>query len=217
MSTQFDLKAIEKKAFRSTFQDGLWDMYFGLLVVGMALFLYHPPSGYSIMNDILMLLMFAVAYGLFWAGKKYITLPRMGQVRFGSLRKRKNRTLAIIMGIFVLLTAGLVAMTAFGWARPILGERLTSFINERGSTLPLVAAIGAFIVGMSMLATAHFSDFPRGYYIAMMMALAVFLMIYLNQPVYPIIIGGLIILPGLILFLRFLKTYPLQKEETSHE
>jgi len=42
-------------------------------------------------------------------------------------------------------------------------------------------------------------------------------MIYLNQPVYPIIIGGLIILPGLVLFVRFLKTYPLQRKDTSYE
>jgi hypothetical protein len=49
-----------------------------------------------------------------------------------------------------------------------------------------------------------------------MMSLAVFLMLLLNQPIYPILIGGLIVLPGLALFVRFLKTYPLHQEEVSN-
>ena len=35
-------------------------------------------------------------------------------------------------------------------------------------------------------------------FIAVMMAIAVFLMIYLNQPIYPIIIGILIAVPGVV-------------------
>ena len=68
-----------------------------------------------------------------------------------------------------------------------------------------------------MIVIAFFSDFPRGYYIAVMMALAVFLMIYLNQPVYPIIIAGLIIVPGLVFFLRFLKSYPVHRQDAADE
>jgi uncharacterized membrane protein YjjP (DUF1212 family) len=49
------------------------------------------------------------------------------------------------------------------------------------------------------------------------MALAVFLMIYLNQPIYPIIIGILIVVPGVVLFIRFLQKYPLHREGTKHE
>jgi hypothetical protein len=98
-----------------------------------------------------------------------------------------------------------------------MSKKLNGFLPERDATLPVVAAIGSLMVGISMIVIAYFSDFPRGYYIAIMMALAVFLMVYLNQPVYPIIIGGLIILPGLVLFVRFLKTYPLQREGILNE
>jgi hypothetical protein len=38
-------------------------------------------------------------------------------------------------------------------------------------------------------------------------------MVCFNQPAWPVLIGALIILPGLVLFLRFLKTYPLWREE----
>ena len=47
VSAQINLKEIERKAFRSTYQDGLWDIYFGLIVVGMSIFIYRPPEGYS--------------------------------------------------------------------------------------------------------------------------------------------------------------------------
>jgi len=217
MSTGLNLKEIERKAFRFTYQDGLWDMYMGLIVVCLAFFIYRPASGYSPMNIMLMLLAFGLAYLLFRAGKKYITLPRMGQVRFGALRKRKGRTLAIILGMFVLFQIGLVGLTAMGWLNPALGTKWNSFLDAHGGSLPLVAAIGSLIVGTSMIVSAYFSDFPRGYAIAILMALAVFLMIYLNQPVWPILIGILIILPGLVLFLRFLKAYPLRREGMPNE
>ena len=217
MSTVANLKEIERRAFRSTYQDGLWDLYMGLIVVCMSIFIYRPASGYSLWNFVLLLLVFAVAYGLYYAGKKYITLPRMGQVRFGALRKRKARTLAIILGVFILFQIGVVGITAWGWLSAEVGGMLNHFLPEGASTLPLVAAIGSLMVGISMIVIAYFSDFPRGYYIAILMALAVFLMIYLNQPIYPMIIGGLIILPGLVLFIRFLKAYPWRREETLDE
>ncbi len=217
MSAQLSLKEIERKAFRSTYQDGLWDIYYGLIVVCMSIFVYRPPQGYSPMNIILSTLMISLSYSLFWAGKRYITLPRMGQVRFGAVRKQKARTLAIVLGVFVLIQVGLVGLTTLGWLNPEAGAALNTYLNERNSGLLVVAVIGSLMVGPSIIVIAYFSDFPRGYYIAIMMSLAVFVMIYLNQPLYAIVIGGLIILPGLVLFVRFLKTYPLPQKDGSYE
>jgi hypothetical protein len=217
METPLDLKEIERKAFRSTYQDGLWDMYLGLVVVCMSIFVYRPADGYNVKNIFMVVLMITVASGLYQTCRKYITLPRMGEVRFGEVRKRKKRTLAIILGMFILFQVGLVGLTALGWSNPGIGETWFDNPSVHASSLPIVASLGSLMVGISMLVKAYFSDFPRGYYIALMMALAVFLMIYLNQPVYPIIIGGLIIIPGLVLFLRFLKTYPQHRENASHE
>lgn len=213
MTTELNLREIERKAFTSIFEDGLWDMLFGLIVVGMSLFIYRPATGYSPLNILLMLVVFVVAYSLFFVGKKYIALPRMGQMRFGAIRKRKTISMVIILGVLILLQVGLVGVTALGWMDPEVSAKLNSYINERGSTLPVVAAIGSLMVGIPMIVIVYFLDFLRGYYIAIMMSLAVFLMIYINQPAYPILIGGLIFLPGLALFIRFLKTYPLQREE----
>jgi hypothetical protein len=208
-----DLKQIERKAFRSTYQDGLLDIYMGTIVATMAIFLYHPESGYSPINNIVMVIIFIVAYSLFWAGKKYITLPRMGQVHFGPDRQHKKRALAIILAIIVLIQAFVVGMTVFGWLNPVFGAKLLGSFGDYTLEHLAVAALGSFFVGPSMLLIAYFIDFPRGYYIAVLMALAVFLMILINQPIYPIVMGGLIIVPGLVLFIQFLKKYPIPQGE----
>jgi hypothetical protein len=216
MSTQINLKEIERKAFRSTHQDGLWDIYFGLVVMAMSIFMYHPAGGYTPLNPVLAVLITFTAYLLFMAGKKFITLPRMGQVKFGPMRKRKMTTLAIVLGVIVLLQVVLLGLTAFGWLNPEAADNLNSFLTSRDLMDAAVASIAALIIGVSFTAIAFFNDFPRGYYIAAMSSLAVFLMIYLNQPVYPILIGALIMLPGIVLLVRFLQKYPLP-EEVSHD
>jgi len=217
MSAIPDLKEIERKAFRSTYQDGLWDMCWGAIVMAMAISVHRPEGGYSLANIIVAMVVPAVAGGLFWVGKKLITLPRMGQVRFGPARKQKGRTLAIILGIVVLVQVGIVGLTVLGWLNPQVGAQVNGFLADHGLERLAVAALGSLFVGPAMILIFYFLDFPRGYYIAVMMSLAVFLMILLNQPIYAVIIGGLIILPGLVLFVRFLKRYPLPQEVVSHE
>ena len=80
----------------------------------------------------------------------------------------------------------------------------------------MVAALGSLFVGPPMLVMAYMIDFPRGYYIAVLMALAVFLMILTNQMIYSLVIGAIIILPGLVLFIRFLRKYPLPQGDQAH-
>jgi hypothetical protein len=217
MTNQLDLKELERKAFRSTYQDGLWDLYFGLIVICMSVFVYRPSSGYSPLNIILALCAMGVAYALFWAAKKFITLPRMGQVRFGAKREMRKKTLVIMLSVVVLIQVGFLAFQLLAWKNPELGAKLNSFLSDRNLMDMIVASVGALFVGPSMIVVAYFKDFTRGYYIAVMIALAVFLMIYLNQPIYPIIIGVLIALPGLVLFVRFLQKYPLNRVEAGHE
>jgi hypothetical protein len=216
MSQEFDLKQIERKAFRSTYQDGLWDIYIGLVVVSMAIYMYHPEGGYSGWNIIIFLAGYGLASLIFWAGKKFITLPRMGQVKFGTIRKKRALYLAIALGVIVLINIGLVLMTMLGWANPEQAASLNIFLLERGWMDIAVALVGSLLVGTSMTLMAYFNDFPRGYYITIMASLAVFLMIWLNQPIFPIILGGLIVIPGVVLFIRFLSKYPLPKQEAFH-
>lgn len=216
MSNSLDLKQIERKAFRSTFQDGLWDIYLGGIVVALAITLYRPAGGYTPYNILVMLLIYTIIGGLFWAGKKFITVPRMGQVRFGPLRQRRKKAMAVVLGVIVVLQTLFVLLTAGGWLTSLFGANLFGFIEKHNLERLGVAALGSLFVGPSFLLIAYFTDFPRGYYIGVMMALAVFLMILINNPIYPLVLGALIILPGVILFINFLKKYPLPRGEDSN-
>jgi len=217
MSSAINLREIERKAFRSTYQDGLWDIYLGLVVTAMAVFMYRPPEGYAPTNILMAMGMIGLALGLFWAGKKFITLPRMGQVKFGPARQRRKLTLAVILGLVVLVHSGIVGLSALGWLNPQLAAQINTLLPSRDLNRLAVASLGALFVGPSMILIAYFNDFGRGYYIAVMMSLAVFSMIWLNQPIYPLLMGALIILPGLALLARFLRQYPLPRWEAPHE
>lgn len=209
MKAKMDLKEIEKKAFRSTYQDGIWDIFYGLIVICMTFFLYHPPSGYSPSNIFLMLVSMLGSYGFFWAGKKWITTPRLGQVVFGDIRKRKRKKMVIVLIVLIALQAAVVGITTLGWLNPAFAAKLNQILDQTDSGLLVVASIGMLTVGSGMLVMVYFTDFGRGYYIAVLMAAAVFLMILLNRPLYPVLIGTVIILPGIVLLVRFIRRYPL--------
>ena len=214
---QINLKELERKAFRSTYQDGLWDIYFGIIIICMSFFLYRSVTGYSPLNIFLMMASMGAAYALFWAGKRFITLPRMGQVKFGEKRARRKKTMMLILGAVVLIQIAFLGIQFIGWRNPEFGATLNTFLQEKNAMDLAVATIGSLFVGPSMILIAYFIDFPRGYFIGVMMALAVFLSIYLNQLIYPIFIGILIAVLGMVLLLSFLKKYPLHREKANRE
>jgi hypothetical protein len=216
MLNTIDLKQIERKAYRSTFEDGLMDMLLGAIIASTGIYMFRPDRGYSPINIIGMVLIFVVLQGLYQAAKKYITQPRIGQVKFGPARKHRRKTMAVILGVIVIFQLVLVGLTSLGWLIPALGEKLFGSIDGYNSERLAVAALGSLFVGLPMLVMAYMTDYPRGYYIAILMALAVFLMVLTNQPIYSVIIGAIIILPGIVLFIRFLRKYPLPQGDQAN-
>jgi hypothetical protein len=131
MATQLDLKEIERKAFRSIYQDGLWDVYYGFMLISMAIFLFRPVGGYSPVNILVMVGCFGMSYLLFYLGKKFITLPRMGQVKFREARKKRNRTLIIVLSCFVALQVVLLGFTVLGWLNPEIAQKVNTILKDR--------------------------------------------------------------------------------------
>lgn len=217
MTESFDLKAIEKKAFRATHQDGLWDIYIGGIVLSMSVLAYSDSSeAFPLFRFGLFLLGLGASYLVFWGGKKYITAPRLGQVNFGPQRQRRKRTLAIILGSLVLLQALLLVGTIWLWANPEWASSLGIGNADPDLERLLVATVGALFVGPSMVLIAYFNDFTRGYYIAFIMSLAVFCLIWFGQPIYLVAAGLAILIPGVALLVRFLRQYPLPPAEAHH-
>ena len=212
MSGVLDLKNLEKRAVRSTYQDGLLDIQMGGIVASMAAWSYFDRSeGFPILALIIFLLGVLASQLIFWAGKKYISAPRLGQVKFGPQRLRRGRELAMVLAGIVLVQGIIVLSTLLLWERPAIAG------TDRDLERLMVAATGALFVGPGVCLIAYFRDFPRGYYIAFILSLGVFAMIWFNQPIYMIAAGLLVIIPGVILLMRFLRKYPLPPQESSHD
>lgn len=216
MSQDLDLKTIERKAFRSVHQDGLWDIYLGGLLLVLSLFFAIPESGAGELTYMgLALLGVLVVFAIFQLGKKYITVPRMGQVKFGPARQKRKITLAWIMGFFVLVTLAIFLYTLYVWnVKDARGLGLNLDISlER----VVVASIAALIVGVSTFVISYFKEFVRGYYIAVLMAGGFFFTLVLDTTTPMIAAGAIILLPGLVLFAKFLREHPLPPREASHD
>ena len=218
MSAALNLREIERKAFRSAHQDGLWDIYIGGIILSMSVLAYSTANeAFPLPRFALYLLGMGVFYLIFWGGKKYLTTPRLGQVKFGPQRQRRKLTMMIVLGGIVLLQVILFLGTVLLWRNPDWAARLGFGQVDPDYERLIVAIVGALFVGPSIVLIAYFNDFLRGYYIAFIVALAVFSLIWFGQPVYLILAGLVILIPGVVLLIRFLRQHPLPSTEAKHD
>lgn len=216
MTQNLDLKAIERKAFRSVHQDGLWDIYIGGLLLVLSMMFTIPESGEGELGTIgIVLSGVAIMFAIFQLGKKYITIPRMGQVRFGAERQKRKITLGWIMSAYVLVTLGLVLFSLYVWNRSASGQTVDPALSPSLERV-LVAAVSALLAGTSTLVISYFREFMRGYYIALLMGLGFFFTLLLDITTPMIVAGALILIPGLVLFINFLRQHPLPAGEVGH-
>lgn len=216
MSQNFDLKAIERKAFRSVHQDGLWDIYIGGLLLALSLMFSIPESGEGELTYIgLALLGVAIMFAFFQLGKKYITTPRMGQVKFGPERQKRKIKMIWVMSAYVLVTLGLFLFSLYVWNASSSRQAVDVPVSPSLERI-FVASLAALIAGTSMTVISYFKEFTRGYYIALLMAVGFFLTLLLDMTIPMIVAGALILIPGLVVFINFLRQHPLPPQEVGH-
>jgi hypothetical protein len=208
MTAEINLKEVERRAWKSFFQDGMWDIYLGLLLLAMGVSAWLSDQDISeVTHFAIYIPLILLSMVVLWAGKRFITVPRMGRVKIGpkgKSRKRKARVL-LFFSVVVGLALFLVALVAYkhpaGWAS------LIPYL------LPAVWALNMLIVfGLG----AYFLEFNRLYIHGVLYALAVpvdFLVrewTGINLGAIAFIVPALVILlVGGIVFLRFLRDYPL--------
>jgi hypothetical protein len=209
MSKEIDLKSLEKKAYRSIFEDGLWDLFIGIIILSLGISTFLG-SLLNLSEDWLFIipvgLLNLIAFLIFYLGKKFITVPRMGFVTFGTNRKSKQQKLKIFLFAFFILNVILFLL-------PLTG--ILNYVQFEPLLFSLILGISMFTFPFSII--AYFLDFTRLYIYAFLTGIGFFLTDLLN-PIFgsPIdifltfgISGGIIVIIGLYLFIRFLKKYPL--------
>jgi hypothetical protein len=202
MSKNINLKEIERKAFRSTFQDGLWDMYLGFLLLTMGMGPVLPALNTSVIWTLVILLMLSVlAWLAFWAGKKLITTPRMGLVKFGPQRKAKLKKTRAVLFLSALLGVIMFVLRAT-W-------------NIEWVAIPIPAYVWAVQAIVVFSLGAYFLDVSRFYAYGMLYAIPVPVGVVLLQNTglpglmfLPFgVSGGVMVIIGVVLFIRFLRDY----------
>jgi MFS family permease len=211
------LQAAERRAFRlSTSQDGLYDIFFGVLIILLSFNPWLDENGLRTPWNVILTegLAFLILLGVLLA-KKFVVAPRIGQVRYGHERKRRMKRLAMGMLITFLMTVVLFGMTlrAIYFGEPI-------FKGSIGWDLPfdlVHTAAGIFIFGLFSV-IGYMNDYARLYFYGFLFGLGYVVSTALEDitgnPFYwPWTLAGLVpVIVGLVLFLRFLRDYPQTSE-----
>jgi hypothetical protein len=213
MSETISLKELEQKAYRSFFKDGIWDVYLGLLLLAMggapallamgAAVVWAAAAG---------LLLSALGMAFFFAGKKYLTVPRLGAVQFGPARTLRRKKTSLVLACSVLVGIALLALTATR-SLPSLGL----------AGVPTVAIIFAANCLIVFSLGAYYLDFDRLYVYGLLYAVAFPLAVVLTEnwgaaagflAAY-LLSAAPMMLVGLALFVRFLREYAVAAQPQS--
>ena len=214
MSEKMNFKAVEKKTFQSTMQDGLLEIFFGLYLLAMSLTPILGEVGIEAPGRYLPVLIVLLigAAGLRIA-KKRVTEPRLGRVKFNPERKKRKiiviTAFSVLMLILVILMLFLsVDISGPGWERV-------------GEWLP--AVIYGLLVFAVFLILHVYLNMPRallfGGLIGASLPITAILDVYANVTFpYAMIVSGLVFLiVGIVLLTRFLRLYDVPAEESMHD
>lgn len=206
MSENKILKAVDRKIFKSYFEDGLLDLFLSafFLMFAVGPFLSQP------LGDFWGTLVFWPFFGLVYLVLRYIrkrvVLPRIGSVKWGEMRKKKLRTWTIIL--FGLNVVFLILGVVF-FFRPV----------GTGYTI----SVWFSVIMLILFTTAGYVlDFSFLYAYGIMIALAIPVGEWLYQNAgfshhgFPVVFGtlsGIMCVRGLYKFITLLRETPNQGEE----
>ena len=198
MSEQIDVKKIERKAYISYHQDGLWDVFLGTIILAWGL---SMMTAMAAMGGV----WFVVLFPLLMAAKRRITYPRLGYAQFpGAGRGKQQMTilLAIVMllGVLVLLlwTSQLGSSGLRDWLRRY-------FVVAFGGMLALVLCIMGRIQWIKRLyvyAVVIFLSFAGAQWLDFHLKFGF------------IAAGAVVAFSGVVLLIRFLRKYPLPERNS---
>ena len=206
MTEKIDLKKVEKQTYRFTFTDGLYDMTYGSLLIFAAI----APILREILYPSYIIFLILPASLILILGKRFITIPRIGIVKFNQNRTKSRNKMGLLIAILFPITVVMVVLTFLGVYN----------IKVGGYIVPVGA--GLFVLILLSL-VAYIMDYPHFYLYAISIGLGIPLAALLKpifgDPLHYIISfgisGTLIFIYGIITLIKFIKKYPIPKEEIS--
>jgi len=212
MNSMVNLKELEKKAFTTVFEDGLWDIFIGIMLFCfMVAPLLLNDWGFGDFWSVVIFLPVVLVF--LWSIKiseNRITAPRLGIVKMGENRRKKVFGLQIIL-VFTVVLGVIIGLVVF-----LLGDKLYS-INW------FFPATTCFVFMFSFTAAAVALNVRRYQWYGIMITVLVpmgeilFWKGLIKHHGIPLVFGivALIILgTGICKFLLFLKHFQLPTEES---
>jgi hypothetical protein len=206
VSQKISLKEAERKAFRTTLNDGLVDIFLGCFLLMFVIGLYLSDSLGDFWSSAVFLPFMALVYLAIWLIRRYVVTPRIGMVKFGQARKAKLAKFTVVMLVInvVALILGTVAALSFG---SVPGQ--------------MISILFGLILLMGFSIAAYFLDFNRLYIYGLLVGLSpligewLWTHGYATHHGFPITFGtssGIMILVGLAVFIRLLHNNPVPIE-----
>jgi len=215
MSQLFTPKNAERKIFQmSIFQDGIWDMQIGGMIM---LFSFYPVTRKLLGVGWNLVLIFGLLAILLVVGatlKRTVSNPRMGLVKFGKKQKSKLLTMRlIIFGIFLVTSVLAISLITQIFRGPDWGANTPEWLKLMGMDI----VFGLFEVAIFSVISWVFRmwrPFIYGLLLGSSLVASRMQTIYHGPEFkYPFAIaGGIILVIGLGLLLRFVRTYPIPSE-----
>ncbi|MBU6998994.1 MAG: hypothetical protein HXS41_15220 [Theionarchaea archaeon] len=202
MTSDMNLKELERKAWTAYFDDGILDISIGLFVLTFGI---GMTTQYSALTALAWMVVF-----FFAAAKKSITLPRVGLVTFSPEREERMKKEKSFFVVFFSITA-LLGLVFFLVLTTDLPQSVRSMVGEMALVgYELIIAVAIFLVG-------YWKQIRRFYVYAGFFLVVIVAGVLFDVPgVNPLTImmyqfigaGGLILLSGFIVLARFFRRYP---------
>jgi hypothetical protein len=203
MVDSVDLKELERKAWTSFFEDGLLDIFMGLVLLAVGVPAILPGIFTSeLSQDVAAACSMVLAFLPYWAGKRWVTVPRLGRAEFSKARRSRQTRVALIYAVSVVVGAIVFLMAMLG-----LSSNPPTLVRTLGAEGFLALGIGGWVFLILGLGS-YFMEYKRGYVIAALYALAFGGTVLLHNPAVFDVAGILAVLMGLVVFVRFLRTHP---------
>ncbi len=212
MHADTDLERLEKEAWRKFYDDGLFDIFLGLMLAMMPLGLLLDgwfPEPLSRM--LALLVVYGSLVGAFTLLRHRFVKPRIGTIKPSKARRRKVNATRLALAISVLLGVIVLGVTV-----ALRGTGNASFLNF----IPLLFFANAVVVFSTM---AYFLDVPRFHAYGPAFGLTGIVLI-LPRTLWGIEVPELLVfgMPALAIItvgayklVRFLREYPVRTDEVS--
>jgi hypothetical protein len=184
-------------------EDGLWELFLGslLLVLGVSAFIegdtWRLVAHLGLTVGLIVLIKVA---------KRTISVPRMGVAKFGPGRREKRRKTKLLLLFSSLLGVALfLAVVSVSVA--------STWMRSNVGLINVFVGVWAFVVFGGM---AYWLDLPRMLLAGIVYALVFSHLLPVSTGTTAFVGGAVLAIPGLGMFIRFLRKYPLPAEAEAH-